>query len=260
VSDIVFDVRDADSSVFSLHAKRILVVGGTRGIGRALTSHFVRSGAHVIANYARDDDAARSVLTEAKGAALELCRADLTTEEGKQRVIKTVGEALIDGLIYAAATGIHRPIDQLTLRHWDFTFALNVRAFFDLVCALRLRFSSGASIVALSSEGAHHAFPNYGLVGASKGALEALCRHLALELAPSGIRVNVLSPGTVATQALDAFPERDRIVREAIERSPRHRLTTVEEVAHAAHFLCCDASAGLNGHTLVVDGGQRIRG
>jgi len=83
----------------------------------------------------------------------------------------------------------------------------------------------------------------------------------ALEyLASRGLRVNVLSPGTVLTEALDAFPDKDARVREAIERSPRGRLTTVDEVASAAHFLCSDASSGLNGHTLVVDGGQRVRG
>jgi enoyl-[acyl-carrier protein] reductase III len=233
-------------ALFTLSGKRVLVAGGTRGIGRAISAHFARSGAHVIANYVRNDDAAHS-LQVLPGAA-------------SVHIVEAVGEAPLAGLVYAAATGVHRPIGQLTLRDWDFTFALNVRAFFDLVSALRLQFSPGASIVAISSEGAHHAFPNYGVVGASKGALEALCRHLAMELAPSGVRVNVLSPGSVLTQALEAFPDAEARVREAVARSPRGRLTTPEEVAYAAHFLCCDASVGLNGHTLVVDGGQRIRG
>jgi enoyl-[acyl-carrier protein] reductase III len=244
----------------SLREKRILVAGGTRGIGRAISTHFARSGAHVIANYLRNDAAAESLRQASAGAPVQLCRADLTTQEGKQRVVESVGELPLSGLVYAAATGVHRPLGDLTLRHWDFTFALNVRAFFDLVSTLRPRFASGASIVAISSEGAHHAFPNYSLVGATKGALEALCRHLALELARDGIRVNVLSPGTVLTEALDAFPDREERIREATMRSPRGCLTTTEEVAYAAHFLCCDLSAGLNGHTLVVDGGQRIRG
>ena len=246
---------------FALSGKRILVAGGTRGIGRAISAHFARSGAHVIANYARNDEAARGLKEEMSvGASLDLCRADLTTQEGKQRVLNAVGQTQLSGLVYAAATGVHRPVADLTLRHWDFTFALNVRAFFDLVLALRPRLGPGSSVVAISSEGAVRAFPNYTLVGATKGALEALCRHLALDLAPHGIRVNILSPGTVLTQALDAFPDKDGFVRKAIERSPRGRLTTPEEVAHAAHFLCCAASAGLNGHTLVVDGGQRITG
>jgi enoyl-[acyl-carrier protein] reductase III len=248
-------------ALFSLSGKRVLVAGGTRGIGRAISAHFVRSGAYVIANYVRNEDAAQSLHLEMAGDAnLCLCRADLTTPEGKQQVVDAVGEAPLAGLVYAAATGVHRPIGQLTLRDWDFTFALNVRAFFDLVLALRPRFGPGTSVVAISSEGACHAFPNYGLVGASKGALEALGRHLAVEFGATGVRVNVLSPGTVSTDALDAFPDKEALVRDATARSPRGRLTTPEEVAYAAHFLCCDASVGLNGHTLVVDGGQRIRG
>jgi enoyl-[acyl-carrier protein] reductase III len=246
--------------LFGLSGKRLLVAGGTRGIGRAISAHFARSGASVIANYVRNDDAARSLRTEVPDADLELCRADLTTAQGMQLLLDAVGSAPLHGVVFAAATGVHRTLDDLTLRHWDFTFALNVRAFFDLVKALRPVLASGSSVVAISSEGAEHAFPEYTLVGASKGALEALCRHLAIELAPSGIRVNVLSPGTVLTDALSAFPDKDARVREALARSPRGRLTTVDEVAHAAHFLCCDASAGINGHTLVVDGGQRIRG
>jgi enoyl-[acyl-carrier protein] reductase III len=245
---------------FSVAGKRILVAGGTRGIGRAVSLQLARSGATVVANYVRDTAAATSLEEEAAGHDLTTCRADLTTAEGKRDLVETLGDAPLSALVFAAATGIHRPLPELTLRHWDFTFALNARAFFDLVQTLRPKLSAGSTIVAISSEGAVHAFPNYGIVGASKGALEALCRHLSLELAPAGIRVNVLSPGTVLTQALDAFPDKDERVREAIRRSPRGRLTTLEEVALASQFLCCDASSGLNGHTLVVDGGTRIAG
>ena len=244
--------------LFSLAGKRILVTGGTRGIGRAVSAHFARSGAHVVANYVRDDQAATSLVEELSGAHLELCRADLTLPEGRQRILDALGAAPLSGVVYAAATGVHRRLDQLTIRHWDFTFALNVRAFFELIQVLRPKLEAGSAIVGLSSEGAVHAFPNYSLVGATKGALEALCRHLALELAPSGIRVNVLSPGTVKTQALDAFPDKEQRLQEAAARSFQGRLTTSEEVAFAAHFLCCEASSGVNGHTLVVDGGQRI--
>jgi enoyl-[acyl-carrier protein] reductase III len=250
-------------SRFSLAGKRILVTGGTRGIGRAISRHFVREGADVVAGYVRDETAAASLLKEVEamaGAHLQVCRADLSTPEGRERLIVSAGPAPLSALVHCAATGVHRPLQELTLKHWDFTFAVNVRAFFDLVTSLLPQFDPDASVVAVSSEGAAHAFPGYSLVGATKGALEALCRHMAIELAPRGVRVNVLSPGTVDTQALDAFPDRDALVRKAVQRSPRGRLTTPEEIAYAAHFLCCDASVGLNGHTLVVDGGQRISG
>jgi enoyl-[acyl-carrier protein] reductase III len=248
--------------LFGLRGKRVLVTGGTRGIGRAIATHLAREGAEIIANYAHDEEAATSLQEElAKaGASLQVCRGDLSTPEGRQRLVESVGASPLSGLIHCAATGVHKPLPELTLRHWDYTFGVNVRSFFDLVKALLPQFRQGSSIVAVSSDGASHAFPNYGLVGASKGALESLCRHLAIELAAQGVRVNVLSPGTVMTTALDAFPDKDARVQEALQRSPRGRLTSLEEVAHAAHFLCSDASAGLNGHTLVVDGGQRIRG
>jgi NAD(P)-dependent dehydrogenase (short-subunit alcohol dehydrogenase family) len=246
---------------FDVSGRRILVTGGTRGIGRAIVAQLARAGADVIAGYVREDAAAESLAAELslEGRAISLCRADLTAEAGTQRVLDSVGARPLSGFVHCAATGVHRPLTELTLRHWDFTFALNLRAFFDLVRSLLPQLGSGSSIVAVSSQGAVHAFPDYTLVGATKGGLEALCRHLAVELAPRGIRVNILSPGSVMTEAWNAFPD-DAHLREALDRSPRGRLTTAEEVAWAAHFLCCDASSGLNGHTLVVDGAQRIRG
>ena len=150
-------------------------------------------------------------------------------------------------------------MEELTLRQYDWTFALNVRAFFELVHQLLRKFETSASIVALSSEGAVHAVPQYTLVGASKGALESMVRHLAVEFAPRGIRVNALSPGSIMTDAWKALPDSERRLAEATRRSPSGRLTSVEEVASAAHFLCSDASSGVTGHTLVVDGGSRIR-
>ena len=83
---------------------------------------------------------------------------------------------------------------------------------------------------------------------------------MAAELAPNGIRVNVLSPGTVLTDAWKVLPDAEARLEDARRRSLLGRLTTADEVAWAAQFLCSDAAAGLVGHTLVVDGGARIRG
>ncbi|MGH9160550.1 MAG: SDR family oxidoreductase [Vicinamibacteraceae bacterium] len=250
------------TDLFSLTGTRFLVTGGTRGIGRAISLRFAQAGANVIANYAHNEEAAQSLATEASasGAPIELCRADLTSQAGRQRVLEALGEAPVSGLVHCAATGVHRQLEDLTTRHWDFTFALNVRVFFELVQALLPLLGPGSSIIGLSSEGAVHAFPHYTLVGASKGGLEALCRHLAVELAPRDIRVNVLSPGSVLTDAWNAFPDKEQRLADAAHRSPRGRLTTPEEVAWAAQFLCSAAAVAVNGHTLVVDGGQRIRG
>jgi NAD(P)-dependent dehydrogenase (short-subunit alcohol dehydrogenase family) len=248
--------------LFSLKGKYILVTGGTRGIGRAITMRFAHAGASVVANYVRDIKSAELLLSEAmlQGLMIELCRADLTSSKGIEKILEVINTSGLEvsGLVHCAATGVHRPVSELTTRHLDWTFSLNVRAYFEIVKLLIPKFSKGASIVAVSSAGAERAAPTYAIIGASKGALASLSRHLAVELAPNNIRVNILSPGTVLTDAWNAMPNREERLSERVRRSPNKRLTTPEEVAWAAQFLCSDASAGINGHTLFVDGGERI--
>ena len=243
---------------------RVLVTGGTRGIGRAISLRFARAGASVTANYLRNQKAAEALkaVAEQEGLPIELCRADLTSAEGLAQIVKAIrdtGEPL-SGLVHCAATGVHRPLADLTTRHFDWTFALNVRAFFELVQALSDQFSNRSSVVAVSSIGGTRALPSYTLVGASKGALESLARHLAVELAPRGIRVNILAPGSVETDAWDAIPDREERLATAVRRTPIGRLVTAEEVASAAQFLCSEAASGIVGQTLIVDGGSAIVG
>jgi enoyl-[acyl-carrier protein] reductase III len=250
--------------MFSMRGKRVLVVGGTRGIGRAIAMRLAASGAEVMVNYVRDDEAAAKLTATAaeSGLHIEAIRADVSSDKGREQLAQAVTQKFPDlsVLVFAAATGVHKPYEQLSGRYFDFTFALNVKAFLALVQAFAPKMPTGSSIIALSSEGAVHAMPHYGLVGASKGALESLCRHLAAELGPHGVRVNVLSPGTVRTDAWNVLPDADQRLAEAAARSPRGRLTTLEEVACAAQFLAADASSGLSGHTLVVDAGARMIG
>jgi enoyl-[acyl-carrier protein] reductase III len=255
--------RNSDSP-FSLAGRNALVVGGSRGIGRAIALQFARAGADVVVNYVRDRTAADALVaeTDAAGLRLRAVRADVTGDRGREELVAGAGgaDARFDTIVFAAATGVHRGFEGLTGRHFDFTFALNVKAFLWIVQMFAPRMSEGGSIIALSSEGAERAMPSYGLVGASKGALEALARHLAVELAPRGVRVNVLSPGTVATDAWSAMPDAQARLAAAAARTPKGRLMTLEEVALCAQFLASDASAGIVGQTLVVDGGARIVG
>ena len=250
------------ADMYSLLNKRIVITGGTRGIVRAISLQFARAGAIVIANYVRDQQSAKLLKEQAdsEGLKIDICRGDLTSGKGIERVLNSLGDVdtPLHGLVHCAATGVHKSIDQLSSRHFDWTFNLNVRAFFELVTRLLPRFKAGASIVAVSSKGASRAVPCYSLIGASKGALEAFARNLAVELAPRGIRVNVICPGSVLTDAWKAMPDGDARLDEARKRSPIGRLVTVEEVACAAQFLCSDAASGIFGHTLMVDGGTGI--
>jgi len=250
------------SDLFGLAGSEVLVTGGTRGIGRAISLQLARAGASVVANYARNDEAAETLrsLAAEEHLALEVLRADLTLAKGLavvlERMRASAGSPV--SLVHCAGTGVHRPFDQLTARHWDWTMALNVRAFFDLVSQMNSLFGEGSAIVPVSSAGAVRAVPAYSAVGASKGALEALARHLAAELAPRGIRVNILSPGSVETDAWAALPDKEERLAGTVRRTPLGRTVSVEEIAHAAQFLCSRASNGIVGHTLVVDGGARI--
>ena len=247
-------------ALFSLQGKSILVTGGTRGIGLAISLRFARSGAAVVANYLRDEKSAQQLAATAvaEGLSITLCRADLTHDKGLEHLVASLPEGSLSGFVHCAATGIHRPIEELTERHFDWTLNLNVRAFFKLTKLLLPRLSNGSSIVAVSSWGAMRAIPFYSLVGTSKGGLEALARHFAAELAPRGIRVNTLTAGAVLTDAWKAMPNSEARIAEAIRRTPAGRLVTVEEVASAAQFLCSDAAMGVIGHTLIVDGGMGI--
>lgn len=250
------------SNLFSLTGKRILITGGTRGIGRAISIRFARAGASVIANHVRDVKSAESLKTEAdkEGVSLEICRADITSKKGLERLLNFIGndKKELSGMVHCAATGVHGTIEELNTRHFDWTFSLNVRAFFELVKILLPRFSKDSSIVVISSKGAVCAVPSYSLIGSSKGALESLARNFAAELAPKGIRVNILSPGSVLTDAWEVMPDREKRISETLRRTPTGRLSTPEDVAWAAQFLCSNAAAAIVGHTLVVDGGSGI--
>ncbi len=256
-------MNEKSDRMFSVQGRFAVVIGGTRGIGGAISRRLAESGATVLANYVRDEAAAVAMVEGAEkvGWSLGVVRADVTSPKGMAALDEAVGARSmpVSMLVFAAASGVHRPLEQLTLRHFDWTFGLNVRAFFEVVRHLLPRLANPSSVVAISSEGAVHAVQDYTLVGASKGAMESMVRHMAVELAPKGVRVNCLSPGTVETDAWKALPDAERRLSEAASRDPRGRLTTLEEVAFAAQFLCSDASGGMAGHTLVVDGGARIR-
>jgi enoyl-[acyl-carrier protein] reductase III len=99
---------------------------------------------------------------------------------------------------------------------------------------------------------------NYTAVGASKAALESMVRHLAAELAPRGVRVNAVSGGTVDTDALKHFPNRDELLTESARRTPAGRLVTPQDIANAVVFLCTEYASMIHGQTVLVDGGYSI--
>jgi enoyl-[acyl-carrier protein] reductase III len=251
----------------SLAGKIAVVTGGTRGIGRAVSIQLAREGARVLALFARDKAAAQDLMTAAQNEGLDIqtVRGDLTHDVKFAEVVTQI-ESLaassngpqIDILVHCAASGVHRNAMELTLKHMNWTFDVNVFAIHRLIQALIDKMPRGSRIIGLTSSGGTRVIPYYAAVGASKGALESLFRHYAYELAPRGIAVNSVCPGLVLTDAIDAFPDTEQRTQKALQTTPTGRLTTPEDVAHVVQFLCHELSAQIVGQTLVIDGGKTL--
>ncbi len=243
--------------------KVALVTGGSRGIGRAMALRLAEMGADVAINFWRNRKAADAVVKEIealgrKGAAY---RANVASEEQLHDLFEELEKEFgkLDILISNAASGVLKPAVELTSRHWQWTMDINAATLLHLIQhALPLMGDRGGKVVAISSLGSVRAIPNYAAVGASKAALESLVRHLAVELAPKNVNVNILSAGVVDTDALKHFPNRDHLLDNSMEKTPAGRLTTPEDVADVMSFLVSDFAKMIHGQTITVDGGYSI--
>jgi enoyl-[acyl-carrier protein] reductase III len=235
--------------------KSVLVTGASRGIGREIARRFAELGANRVAlGYLRNDKAAEEAAAEieALGAEPVLVRGNVASSKVVEQIAAL---GALDVLVHNAATGVARPALETEDKHFDWTMNANARALIALARAAVPAMPAGSSIVALSSLGSQRVLDNYVLVGASKAALESIVRHLAVELAPRGIRVNTVSAGVVETDALEAFPNREQMVSWSLARTPAGRLVEPADVAGAVCFLCSPDAEMIRGQTLVVDGG-----
>jgi enoyl-[acyl-carrier protein] reductase III len=248
-------VEKLGRSVSPLRGGTVLVTGGSRGIGKAIALKLAREGAARVAiGYLRSDRAAEETAAElqALGSEAVLVRGNISSK----RVLEQVAElGPLAALVHNAATGVARPALETDTRHWDWTLNTNARAFLQLAAAAAPKMAPGSSIVAISSLGSSRVLKNYTLVGTSKAALEALVRYLAVELAPSGIRVNAVSGGLVETSALEHFPNGEEMLRMSRERTPAGRMVTPEDIAGAVAFLLSPEAEMIRGQTIIVDGG-----
>jgi enoyl-[acyl-carrier protein] reductase III len=247
-----------------LRGRKALITGGSRGIGRAIALRLAEAGCDVAINYLRNREQAEETAEAVRsyGRTALLHKVNVAQEGRLAGMFEVIREEFgrLDVLVSNAASGVIKPVLELTSRHWHWTMDINATALLPLAQHASKLMEGGGSIIAVSSLGAVRAIPNYAAVGASKAALESLVRHLAVELAPVGIRVNAISAGVVDTDALKHFSNRQQILSESARRTPVGRLTEPRDVADAALFLVSPLASMMIGQTVVIDGGYSIMG
>lgn len=245
-----------ENSPFSLAGKRILVTGASSGIGRACAIEAAKAGAQI---WASGRDEARLGETLAAVPDGKAVVADFMADDACKQIAAAVSaEAPLDGLVFSA--GINKLLPVGFIGEKDFEAAMRVNAEAPLMLIQTLlrekKIRRGASIVFISSiSGGDVVSPAAGIYSASKAAMDAVMKTLALELASKQMRVNAICPGAVDTKmnAMAAISEAQRA--EAEKRYPLKRFGKPEEIAYAAIYLLSDAAAWTTGARLVIDGG-----
>ena len=246
--------------------KVALVTGSGRGIGRAIALQLAHEGADLAINFFRNRAPAEETAAaiRALGRRAEVIKADVGDLDDIEALFLGVQEAFggLDILVCNAASGYNRPALKQKPKGWEWTMNINARSL--LFCAQRaaplMEARRGGAIVSISSPGSFRVLPDYVVVGASKAALEALTRYLAVELAALGIVVNAVSPGIVATDALRHFDaSRDGAVLAQVQAAtPAGRIVSPEDVARVVAFLCSPDAWMIRGQTILVDGGYTL--
>ncbi|MBP2549746.1 NAD(P)-dependent dehydrogenase (short-subunit alcohol dehydrogenase family) [Neorhizobium galegae] len=233
--------------------KTALVVGGVGGIGGAISERFAREGAQV---YATSRKGVESTEASVGPGSIRSIQADASDKSDLQRVFKQIGseQGRLDVLVVNAGLSEYAPLADISEDHFDRTFGLNVRSLvFAAQGAIDIMLP-GATIVLIGSIAGDIGTKGYGVYGATKASVRSFTRTWANELAPKGIRVNVVSPGPTDTAMMASASQE---VRDALSSMiPLGRMGRPDEVAAAALFLASDESSFTTGAELVVDGGM----
>jgi len=245
-----------------MKSKVILITGALTGIGRATAIAFAREGAHVVV-CGRHDDAGNALVTElrAVGAEAEYIRADVRHEDDVRglvdRTVKRYGR--LDVAVNNAGTeGKPGPVTEQTAESYASTFDTNVLGtLLSLKHELRVMLPQRqGSIVNVSSTFGRAGGPGASVYVASKHAVEGLTKAAALEVAGSGVRVNVVAPGPIETGMLNRFTGDEEKKAALVSRVPLKRAGLPEEIAQTIVFLASEKASFITGVSIAVDGGK----
>ena len=249
----------------SLGNRVAIVTGASRGIGASIARTLAQAGARVVLVSRKREglESVRAVINEQGGQADVLpCHmgAPDAIEAMVQEAIGTAGP--IDILVNNAATNpYYGPLLETEWPAWDKTFDVNVKGYFAASRAVAqhlLERKAPGSIINITSILGTMAGPHQGVYAMTKAAVISLTQNLALELGPSGIRVNAIAPGFIETKFSSTLVDNPSIKSALETRIPVGRIGQPEEIAGLALYLASDAASYATGHTYFVDGGLRI--
>jgi NAD(P)-dependent dehydrogenase (short-subunit alcohol dehydrogenase family) len=240
-----------------LDGKVAVITGGTTGMALAGAKLFVDEGAHVFITGRRKDaldEAVKQIGRNVTGV-----QADSADLGDLDRLFDTVKreKGAVDVLWASAGMGEQSSLGEITKEHFDAAFSLNARGtLFTVQKALPL-FSDGGSIFMTGSNASLRGYPGWSVYAASKALLPAYARVWVSELRDRKIRVNVLTPGQVATPMMEEVMD-EKLKAQFESLIPRGEMGRPEEIASAALFLASDDSSYVNGMELIVDGGTTV--
>jgi NAD(P)-dependent dehydrogenase (short-subunit alcohol dehydrogenase family) len=247
-----------------LDGRVVIVTGASRGIGAAVARISAGLGAHVV-GVARSADALGAVLADLPTQS----RAVVGDVADPATAAAAVGAAAELGRLWALVNnaGIgsgYKPAVETSLDEWDAVMRVNLMgavSFAGAVGAALVAAGGGGRIVNISSIAGLTGLPNIAPYNATKAAMDALTRTMAVELGPAGICCNSIAPGTIGTELVDELLTANPALKERfITKTPLGRIGDTDEAAWPIVFLLSDAAAFLTGQTIVVDGGRLAAG
>ncbi len=241
--------------------KVAVVTGASKGIGAAIAKRLAAEGASVVVNYASSKSAAEQVVADIlhQGGKAVAVQADVSKAEDVTRLFSATKHAFgaVDILVNNAGIYIPAPVADLDEASARKQYDLNVLGLLLTTKAALAHFNpAGGSVVNISSVVSSHAMAGLSAYSGTKGAVDAITRSLASELAPKGIRVNAINPGMVETEGLhDTGFIQNRSNVEAV--TPLGRIGQPNDIAPAVAFFASDEAAWITGETLTIAGGVR---
>lgn len=247
--------------LLDLSGKTAVVSGSGRGIGKAIAVAMAKAGADVVV-FSRTEEEFRATATEieAAGGRVLAMRVDVSREEDVDELMRaTLGEfGRLDILVNnAGVSPSYTLMEDVTPEDYAAIMATNVRGLY--YCSQRaipvMKEQGGGCIINVASVAGFKALYRCSAYSASKGAIIALTRTMALELARFNIRVNALCPGYVRTRMMEGLLSHPKISQNIVSAVPMRRVGEPEEIAPVAVFLASDAAGYITGATICVDGG-----